>query len=357
MRWSREVVAVVAATLFMVSSAECQSPPSVYKKKYVMGTVFEVLAYDDSPQRAAAAIDAALREAVRLDEVMSNYKPDSDLSRLNRTAHFHAQHVSPDLYRVIAESLEYSKLSQGEFDITVGPLVNYWKSVMRGGQSISKAELEKLRACTGYEKVSLVPPDQVEFRSPCLQIDLGAIGKGFAVDRMVEILRSNGVSSAFVNAGGSTNYGLGPPPHESGWRVRVRDPSGKIAPEVVLVDNSVSTSEQTGPDLLGNNKAGHIVDPETGEPAKTSAAVSAIAKTATASDALSTTLLLLGPKRSATLIHDTAGTAAIWISSTGEIDSMSNGPLISFIRDIPSNISSQSTNVEGRGQNCSHSRD
>ena len=353
MRWSKAVAAILAVAFVTVLSAACQSPSSVYKKKYVMGTVFEVIAYGDSQERASAAIDAALQEAVRLDEVMSNYKPESDLSRLNRTAHFHPQRVSPDLYRLIAESLEYSKLSQGKFDITVGPLVNYWKSVMRGGQSISKAELEKLRACTGYEKVALVSPDQVEFRSPCLQIDLGAIGKGFAVDRMVEILRSNGVSSAFVNAGGSTIYGRGSPSHESVWRVRLRDPSGKNAPEVVLVDNSVSTSEQTAPDVLGSSKAGHIVDPETGEPVETSAAVSAIAKTATASDALSTTLLLLGPKKSRPLIQDTAGTAAIWVSSTGEIESVSSGPRISFGGDARSNISSQPTNVGCRGENCS----
>jgi len=353
MRWSKTAAAILAVAFVTVLSAQCQSPSSVYKKKYVMGTVFEVLAYDESPQRASAAIDAALQEAVRLDEVMSNYKYESDLSRLNRTAHFHAQRVSPDLYRVIAESLEYSKLSQGKFDITVGPLVDYWKSVMRGGQSISKAELEKLRACTGYQKIALIPPDQVEFRSPCLQIDLGAIGKGFAVDRIVEILRSNGVSSAFVNAGGSTIYGLGSPPHESGWQVRLRDPSGKNTPEVVLLDDSVSTSEQTAPDLLGDRKAGHIVDPETGEPAKTSAAVSAVAKTATSSDALSTTLLLLGPTRSETLIQNTAGAAAIWVSSTGEIAKVSSGPRISLSGNVPSNIPSQSTNVECRGQNCS----
>src|SRR5262249_37734966 len=163
-------------------------------KKYVMGTVFEVIAYDESAQKASAAIDAALNEVVRLDGIMSNYKPESDLSRLNRAAHFHREPVPADLYRVIEESLKYSKLSDGEFDITVGPLVNYWKAVMRGERVSSDGEIEKLRSCTGYEKVVLTPPDQVEFGSDCMQIDVGAIGKGYAVDRMVEILRSKGVS-------------------------------------------------------------------------------------------------------------------------------------------------------------------
>src|SRR5438046_6041321 len=114
---------------------------------------------------------------------MSNYKSGSDLSRLNRTAHFHAEAVPTDLYNVIEESLRYSKLSGGKFDVTVGPLVNFWKAVMRGERAASPAEEEKLRSCVGYEKVELLPPDRIYFRSPCLQIDLGAIVKGYAVDR------------------------------------------------------------------------------------------------------------------------------------------------------------------------------
>jgi len=153
MRWSKALVTVVLAVLFTATVAECQ-PASVYKKKYVMGTVFEVIAYDKSSQKASAAIDAAFNEATRLDGMMSNYKPESDLSRLNRTAHFHAQHIPPDLYRVIEESLVYSRLSDGQFDITVGPLVDYWKSVMRGERSESKAAEEKLRSCSGFKKIT-----------------------------------------------------------------------------------------------------------------------------------------------------------------------------------------------------------
>jgi FAD:protein FMN transferase len=328
MRWSRALAAFFPV-LLIISLAECQSPGAVYKKKYAMGTVFEVVAYGE-PRNTAAAIDAAFDEVIRLDGILSNYKPGSELSRLNRTAHFHAVAVSADLYRVIEESLKYSTLSHGEFDITVGPLVNYWKSVMRGEKRSSSSEVEKLRACTGYDKIVLTPPDQVEFRSDCMQIDVGAIGKGYAVDRMVAILRSSGVTSAFINAGGSTTYGLGSPPDQAGWRVRLRDPSGKNEPEIVLRDNSVSTSEQTARDVMGDSKAGHIIDPKTGEPIQTAAALSAVAGTGTDSDALSTTLLLLGPKEGMPLVKSIAGTAAIWISSAGEVESASSGPKILF---------------------------
>src|SRR5947207_15503465 len=107
---------------------------------------------------------------------MSNYKSVSGLSRLNRTAHLHAETVPTDLYNGIEESLRYSRLSEGKFDITVGLLVNFWKAIMRGDRAPSSAEEARLRRCLGYEKIVLVPPAGVDLRAPCLQIDLGSIG-------------------------------------------------------------------------------------------------------------------------------------------------------------------------------------
>ena len=107
------------------------------------------------------------RRVVRLDDVMSDYKADSALSRLNHSSHSRPQRVPPDLYRVIGEALQYSRLSGGKFDVTVGPLVNLWKAAIRGGQPPSSADEEKVRACVGYQKVELLPPDRVQFHSPC----------------------------------------------------------------------------------------------------------------------------------------------------------------------------------------------
>lgn len=240
------VLCFVLVSFILVSATDSEPATSfVHKKKYVMGTVFEIVAYDESPARASHAIDKAFQEIVHLDEVMSNYNSDSALSRLNRSAHFHAEVVPLDLYRVIEESLLYSRLSGGKFDISVGPLVDLWKAAMRGEHVPSPAEEETLRPCVGYQNIALFPPDRIEFRSPCLQIDLGAIGKGYAVDRAVEILRSYGVERALINAGGSTIYAMGSPPGQAAWLVHLRDPSKQIDPQVMLCDNSVSTSEQT----------------------------------------------------------------------------------------------------------------
>ncbi len=330
MRWNRRLAVSLtcASAALALTGASPPTAPFVHKKKYVMGTVFEIVAYGKSLPQASVAIDQAFQEILRLDQVMSDYKADSALSRLNRSAHSHPEPVPPDLYRVIEEALRYSRLSGGKFDIAVGPLVNLWKAALRGDRTPSTAEAERLRACVGYQNVELLPPDRVRFLSPCVQIDLGAIGKGYALDRAADVLRSSGLSRALLNAGGSTILAMGAPPGRAGWLVHLRDPSNQVDPQVMLFDSSVSTSEQTQPSLLSQESAGHIIDPDTGVPARTPFAVSTVTKTATASDALSTTLLLMGPEKGRDLVKGVADTAAIWISADGQLKVASSGPQI-----------------------------
>jgi thiamine biosynthesis lipoprotein len=184
----------------------------------------------------------------------------------------------------------------------------------------------------GYQKIELLPPDRVQFHSPCTQIDLGAIGKGYALDRAADVLRSHGISRALLDAGGSTIVAMGAPPGQTGWLVHLRDPSNKMEPQVTLSDSSVSTSEQTPPSLLEREPAGHIIDPDKGVPLRTPFAVSAVANTGSASDALSTTLLLVGPEKGKDLVKNVAGVAAIWISSDGQTQQASSGPQILLSR-------------------------
>jgi thiamine biosynthesis lipoprotein len=118
----RRAAALVTFFLLIPSFAgSSEKPVLVYKKKYIMGTVFEIAAYDQSSKHASHAIEKAFQEIVRLDNLLSNYKPDSALSSLNRTAHFHAEQVPPDLYRVIDRAVQFSQLSGGKFDISIAP--------------------------------------------------------------------------------------------------------------------------------------------------------------------------------------------------------------------------------------------
>jgi len=329
--------AAALVTLFLLIPSFVESSGNqvlVYKKKYTMGTIFEIAAYDQSPEHASNAIEKAFQEIVRLDDLLSNYNPDSALSNLNRSAHFHAEKVPSDLYRVIDQAVQFSKLSDGKFDISIAPLVNLWKAALRGEGTPSRAQQEQVRSCVGYEKIELTPPDRIGFRSPCLQLDLGAIGKGYALDRAAEVLHSLGIRNALVNAGGSTILAMGAPPDQTGWLIHLRDPSHKIDPQVMLKDESVSTSEQTAPSLLGGDSPGHIIDPVTGMPLKAAFAVSAVSRTASASDALSTTLLLLGPTKGKDLIKNMEDVSAIWISHEAQVETVTGGPQILLGRGL-----------------------
>ena len=329
MRWGRASASALF-TAFSLVLATAADIPFVHKKKYAMGTVFDIVAYDPSPQRASTAIDKAFDEIVRLDDLLSNYKKDSELSVLNRSAHFVAVSTSSDLYRIIEESVAYSKISNGKFDITVAPLVDLWKGALRSGAMPSPRQEADARDCVGYAKIELLPASQVTYRSPCLRIDVGGIGKGYAVDRAAEVLRSYGINRGLIDAGGSTIYAMGSPPGRSGWTVHMRDPSGHIDPQVTLVDNSLSTSEQSPPGVLQNSSAGHIIDPATGVPVRAGFAVSVMATTATASDALSTTLLLTGPDEGKEIVKRTPGAAAVWITPSGKMQLASSGPEITI---------------------------
>jgi len=324
----RTAVLVVFFLSFVSSIRSSESQLLVYKKKYIMGTVFEIAAYDQTSQHASDAIEKAFQEIVRVDNLLSNYKTDSALSYLNRSAHFHAEKVPSDLYRVVEESVRFSRLSGGKFDISIAPLVDLWKAAIAGEATPSLGRQQAARDCVGYEKIELTPPDQIIFHSACMRLDLGAIGKGYAVDRAAEVLQSSGIRNALINAGGSTILAIGSPPGQSGWLVHLRDPSHKVDPQVILKDESISTSEQTAPSLLGDDSAGHIIDLDTGRPLRTEFAVSVIAQTGTVSDALSTTSLLLGPEKGKLLIHRMPDVSAIWISPDAQIEMAAGGPQI-----------------------------
>jgi FAD:protein FMN transferase len=319
MRWPRPVLPAGLSLAMVFTTAVPPSPadPYIHQRRYAMGTVFEIVIYDDDLPRADAAARAALDEAVRLDSLMSNYQPDSELSRVNRGAHDEPVPISQELYQVIERSLFYSRISDGQFDISVGPVVDLWKSALAGESPPSEAERAAALRCVGYQKIELLPPDRIQFHSDCMRLDLGGIGKGYAVDRMAELLKARGIRRAYIDAGGSTIYAMGAPPKANGWSVRLRDPSGRLHPQIMLTNSSVSTSEQSAPSLLEGDGPGHIVVPGTGKPLETRYAVSVQVASATASDALSTTLLLLGPTKGAAVVEALHDVSAIWIDSDG----------------------------------------
>jgi FAD:protein FMN transferase len=247
-----------------------------------MGTTFSVVLYGDDRGRLEAAGRAALDEAHRLDRLLSNYQPSSEWSAVNREAARRPMPVSAELFDLLAACLEYSRQSEGAFDITVGPLMKVWGFYQGDGTLASASEVRAALRLVGSRHVQLDPAARtVRFDEAGVEIDPGGIGKGYAVDRMIEVLKRRGVEVALVSAGGSSIYGLGAPPgHPDGWRTPIRDPANprRTAAEVFLKNMSLSTSGGYEKFFRANGRIySHIMDPRTGSPARGAAAVSVVA--------------------------------------------------------------------------------
>ena len=252
------------------------------KSADAMGSTYTVELYGYDRVRMEAAADAAFDEVRRLDDLLSNYKPDSEWSEVNRRAAEGPVKISPELFRVLSACAGYSRESEGAFDITVGPLMKVWGFYKGSGHLPHRAEVQAAMTNVGYRHMHLDPAAQtVWFDRPGVEIDPGGIGKGYAVDRMVEVLRKNGIQTALVAGSGSSIYGMGAPPDEPrGWRVDIKNPwdTRKSAAEVFLKDMSMSTSGSYEKFFRAEGRIyAHIMDPRTGYPAAGSVSVSVIA--------------------------------------------------------------------------------
>jgi thiamine biosynthesis lipoprotein len=247
-----------------------------------MGSTYSIALYGYDRVKMEAAVDAAFDEVRRLDDMLSNFKPESEWSEINRDAAERPVKISSEMFRLLTACVGYSRESQGAFDITVGPLMKVWGFYKGSGHLPHRAEVMAAETKVGYRHILLYPENRtVRFDRPGVEMDPGGIGKGYAVDRMVNILKQHGFSTALVAASGSSIYGMGAPPTEpKGWRVEIKDPrdTTKTVAEVFLKDMSMSTSGSYEKFFRAEGRTyAHIMDPRTGYPAQGSLSVSVIA--------------------------------------------------------------------------------
>ena len=264
-----------------------------------MGSTFSIILYGHNRVGMEEAVKSAFDEVGRIEGMLSGYRPDSEWSEVNRRAGQQAVRVSSELFRLLTCCLEYSRQSEGAFDITVGPLLRAWGFFKETGHLPEEAELTAALTRVGYRHVRLDPETQtVQYENAGMEINAGGIGKGYAVDRAVEILRSSGFETALVAGAGSSIYGLGAPPSESrGWRVDIPDPKNPRQPieRVFLKDMSISTSGNYEKSFWeGGRIYSHIMDPRTGYPAAGVALVSVVAPQALDSEAWTKPCFILG---------------------------------------------------------------
>jgi len=261
------------------------SPPGdvlrVEQNDEAMATTFSIVLYGDDRGQMEKAADAAFDEVHRLDRLLSNYTPDSEWSEVNRTAGVRPVRVSTELFQLLSNCLKYSRQSGGAFDITVGPLMKVWGFYKGDGALPRPVDVTDALTRVGHRHVRLDAAAQtIQFDRLGVELDPGGIGKGYAVDRMVEVLRQSGIHTALVSAGSSI-YGSGAPPDEpAGWRITIRAPDdpNKSAADVFLKDMSLSTSGSYEKFFWADGRPyAHIIDPRTGYPARGTASVSVMA--------------------------------------------------------------------------------
>jgi thiamine biosynthesis lipoprotein len=286
-----------------------------------MGSYFEVRMGANTPGALALA-DRALDRIDDLERQLTVYGADSEVSRLNASAHLGPMSVEPGLFRLLERAVALGSATQGAYDVTAGALTIAW-GFFKGPKRVPDPEtLADARARTGQHHLILDPErSTVAFDRPGIVINLGSIGKGYAIDCAIELIRGHWwPTSALVHGGRSSLYALGSPPGRFGgrWEVALRDPLDPGTPLGIirLRNRGMGTSGAAYQQFeAGGRVFGHILDPRTGEPARGPASVSVLAPTAADADALSTAFYMLGPDAAADYVAANPQVAAIFVET------------------------------------------
>jgi len=285
-----------------------------------MGTLFRIVLYAPDEETAKKAAGAAFTRIAQLDQCMSDYKPDSELIQFCEKAGGEPVHLSDDLFDILTKSQEISRASNGAFDVTVGPLVRLWRLSRRKRELPPEDILAKNKAVVGYEKLILDPTTHTgRLTQKGMILDLGGIGKGYAVAKALGVLKEHGISSALVVGGGEVGVSA-PPPGLEGWTVGIaplEDPSKAPSVYLLLHDASVSTSGDAEQYVeIGGVRYSHHIDPRTGLGLTVHSSVSVVAPAGVLADGLTTAACILGPEAGMKFLEDIPGIAALFVVGT-----------------------------------------
>jgi thiamine biosynthesis lipoprotein len=310
---------------FLFASAPLQADDHQALTRYTftephMGTEFKIILYATDQAAAGKASKAAFQRVADLDHIMSDYQATSELSRLCQKAGGDPVRVNDDLFFVLSKAEEVSKLSDGAFDVTVGPVVKLWRLSFRTQKMPDKEKLTKALALVGYQKVHLdAKAKTVKLDKPGMQLDLGGIAKGYAADEALAVLHKNGIDRALVAASGDIGVS-GPPPDAAGWTVAIAplDPArDKPEKSVVLRDAAVSTSGDAEKYVeIDGKRYSHIVDPHTGLGLTQRMSATVIARRGITADSMTKILCVLGPQKGMPIIDKSRGLAAYMVRKT-----------------------------------------
>jgi thiamine biosynthesis lipoprotein len=315
----RRISYLFALALAFVAAAPARAEWVERVTDGIMGTRVTVELWADSTAHGNELVELVLTEMRRIDASMSTYKPDSEVSSVNRLAAQQAVVVSPELFALLATAVDYSRMTEGAFDITyasVGYLYDF-----RRHQHPSSAQIASALPGVDYRQLQLDAKGRsVHFARNGMRIDLGGIGKGHAVDRAIALLQANGVAHALVSAGGDSRIigdRFGQP-----WVIGIRHPDRKdeVIARIPLEDAALSTS---GDYERYFDEQGvryhHIIDPKTGDSARKVRSATLIGSTATRTDGLSKTAFVLGPQKALEIYNRMDDIDAVLVTPEGQV--------------------------------------
>jgi len=288
-----------------------------------MGLPFRIVVYAGDKPTAEAAARAAFNRIKQLNDILSDYEEDSELSRLSRTAGSgQVVKVSDELWLVLKRAQKLAQRTDGAFDVTVGPVVSLWRKTRRERRLPDGARLAKALQAVGHQKLRFDSRHQtVRLLAPRMRLDLGAIAKGYAADEALKVLRRRGITRALVAGGGDMALG-DPPPGKKGWRIEIAPLDTTNAPParfVLLANAGLATSGDLFQHVeIRGKRYSHIVDPHTGMGLTDHSLVTVIAPDGITADSLATAVSVLGPEKGKRLIENTKSAAVHIVRRPGD---------------------------------------
>ncbi|WP_437621688.1 FAD:protein FMN transferase [Sorangium sp. So ce1151] len=312
-----------------IPGAAAQAGPArVVVEARAMGTSLVVAAYPSEAMDEAAIrgrLDKAIAEIRRLEGLMTTWRPESELSRVNAAAGRSAVEVSPESLEVIEKSLWISERSGGVFDITFEAMHGLWKFDEDIDDNVPpRDDVERARGLIDYRQIAIDRARRtVMLARPGMRMSLGGIAKGYAVDAAARVLRGEGLGSFFVQAGGDL-YIAGKKPDGSRWRAGIRDPRGKGASDyfamVEVEDHAFSTAGDYERSFIKEGRRyHHIIDPRTGFPASESRSVTVWAKDALTADAVDDAVFILGAEKGLELVESIEDCGAVIVDRNNKV--------------------------------------
>ncbi len=317
---------LVFVAVILVGCASIQSSPDLRRFEFTepqMGVPFRLVFFTTDQTRAKAAADATFARIRQLNNILSDYEYDSELSTLSRSAGFGTNvAVSPELWIVLNRAQALSRRTDGAFDITVGPVVSLWRKARREKRLPDPARLAEAMASVGWTNVVLDPKTRsVRLLKPSMRLDLGGIAKGYADDEALKTLKGLGITQALVAAAGDIAV-ADAPPGKAGWRVEIAALDVTNAPParfVLLRHAAVSTSGDLFQHVeIDGVRYSHIVNPKTGIGLTDHSLVSIIARDGITADSHSKPASVLPPSEAMKFIEATPGLAGLVVRKPGE---------------------------------------